>query len=200
MNRQIVAVFLQEGSKFITELIKNRSPKRAVAIEKRSALVAVAVDEPQEEIAEGNKASSIEAGCVPCAIGHLGTCTGVLNEAMRFAKKDGASSIDVIDRVNICLDELNALERVDLRSELIVNLSPWEKDLANDALIASRNMRHDLEAFSGTSDLERVTAKAQRTRQEIGRVWFQQRLANMSPEEKRKIAEKAIEKMEEVSK
>ena len=111
-----------------------------------------------------------------CAIGHFGTCSGLLNEAMRFANKDGISSSEVIDRVNICLDELNALERVDLRPQLIINLPPWEKDLANKALVESRSTRHGLEKISTVEDLEKVTAETQEARQDIGRTWFKQKI------------------------
>jgi len=155
------------------------------------------VDGQPEEIIEAAKASSIEAGCVPCAIGHFGTCSGLLNEAMRFAKKDGISSDEVIDRVNICLDELNAMERIDLRPELVLNLPLWEKELADKALIASRNTRHGLEGLTDINDLEKVAAITQNTRNEVGRGWFKQRLANMTPEEKKRVAEKTIEKMGE---
>ena len=47
------------------------------------------------------EATKIETGCVPCAIGHLGTCSGLLNEAIRFAGKDGMDSEEVIDRVGL---------------------------------------------------------------------------------------------------
>ena len=191
MNRQIVAVILQEGGKFITELIKTRSFKRVTVTGPQTVMVG-----EQQDITEADKASSIEAGCVPCAIGHLGTCSGLLNEAMRFAKKEGIASSEVINRVNICMDELNALERVDLRSELTLNLPPWEKELADKALVASRSTRHGLEGLTGVADLEKITAITQSTRQEIGRAWFKERLARMSPEEKRNITEKAIEKLE----
>ena len=191
MNREIVAMCLQWGGQFITALIKNRSPKQP---EPRVS----AVDLEEYPWIEDNKVKeSIEAGCIPCAIGHVGTCSGVLNEAMRFAKKDGMNHHEVIDRVNMCLDELNAMERIDLRPELTVNLSPWEKELADKALVASRSIRHGLEGLSSVADLERMAAITQSTRQEVGRAWFKNRLANMSPEEKKKIAEKAMEKLEE---
>jgi len=125
-----------------------------------------------------NKAQAIATGCVPCSIGHLATCSGLLNEAMRFAKKDGIASEEVLDRLNMCLDELNALERVDLRSELIVNLPGWEKELANKALTCSRDLRHKLEGLSGVDDLEQVVATTQTTRNDIGRQWYQYRLTN----------------------
>lgn len=131
-----------------------------------------------------------------CAIGHFGTCSGLLNEAMRFAKKDGVGSSEVIDRVNMCLDELNAMERVDLRPELITDLPDWEKELANRALTASRATRHGLEGLTTGNDLEKVAASTQTARTQIGRGWFKERLARMPKEEKEKLAEKAIEKLE----
>lgn len=187
MNKQIIALVFQEGGKLLSELIRNR-PRRATVVE----------SQPPAETSETaeNQATSIEQGCVPCAIGHFGTCTGLLNEAMRFAKKDGIESAEVIDRVNICLDELNAMERVDLRPELITDLPEWEKELANEALVESRATRHGLEGISTVGDLENVAANTQSARQKIGRTWFQRRLKTMSKEEKGEIAEKAIEKIE----
>jgi len=155
------------------------------------------VDGQPEEIIEADKASSIEAGCVPCAIGHFGTCSGLLNEAMRFAKKEGIGSGEVIDRVNMCLDELNAMERIDLRPELVLNLPPWEKELADKALVASRSTRHGLEGMTSVNDLEKVAATTQNARNEVGRSWFKERLARMPEAKKEEIVRKAIEKMEE---
>lgn len=192
MNREIVAVILQEGGKFITELIKTRSFKRVTVTGPQTVIVG-----EHQEIAEADKASSIEAGCVPCAIGHLGTCSGSMAEALRFGRKEGIASNEVISRINLCLDELNIMERIDLRPELIANLPKWERELANKALSESRSARHRLEGISTTDDLEQVAADIQSARQSIGKDWFKQRLANMSPEEKKRVAEKAIEKMEE---
>ena len=197
MDRQTIAMICQEGGKFITELIRTRPFKRHETV-----LPAIVEEQPpkvieEAAITEEEKASSIEAGCVPCAIGHFGTCSGVTNEAVRFAKKDGVGSSEVIDRVNMCLDELNAMERVDLRPEMIVDLPAWEKDLANQALIASRSARHDLEGLNSVDGLERAAANIQTVRTEIGRRWFKERLARMPKEEKERLAEKAIEKLEE---
>ena len=93
MNMQIVAIIFQEGGKVLSELIRNRSPKRRMVVETTTIKEAERAGETTED---SSKASSIEAGCIPCAIGHLGTCSGLLNEAMRFAKKDGVESTEVI--------------------------------------------------------------------------------------------------------
>lgn len=198
MNTTIVAIIFQEGGKLITELIRTRRHKREAPIQEpmleypaEPNYEAIAQTTPKE-----NKATSVESGCVPCSIGHLGTCSGLLNEAVRFARKDGIASSEVIDRVNICTDELNALERVDLRPEMITNLPAWEKKLAEQALNESRAIRHKLESLSTFEELEKVAASTQSTRQHIGREWFQQRLSKMPKEEKTELIEKTLEKLE----
>lgn len=198
MNPHIVAIVFQEGGRLITELIRNRPPKRMTVIEHRPATV---VEEPEESFEtatrEEEKASSIEAGCVPCSLGHLSVCSGIINEAMRFARSDGMDSNEVIDRVGHCLQELNALEREDLTPEMIIGLPSWEKELAVEALETSRATRHLLEGITTTDELEKVAAKTQTAYTQINRRWFKKRLAKMPKEEKARLAEKAIEKLEE---
>ncbi len=201
MRAEIVAIIFNEGGKILSALLRNRPQERPPTVEYLSATVSQETQETIEQprIEEG-KATSIATGCVPCALGHLGPCTGLLNEAMRFARKEGIESNEVIDRVNICMDELNALERVDLRPELTLTLPPWEKELADKALTKSREIRHALEGISTVDDLERVAAITQTTRQEIGREWFSRRLSKVSRGEKVKVIEKTIEKLKQEDK
>jgi len=194
---------------FLAEVIASRKPRVDVTLPtvedlraQVSEIYESASQETQGELesaevvtpAPSEQATGIATGCVPCSIGHLGTCSGLLNEAMRFARKDGVESDEVINRANMCLDELNALERVDLRPELIVGLPDWEKTLAEKALDLSRSLRHDLEGLSTVQELEAVAARTQGTRQEIGSGWFRERLSRMTPEQKviveRKIQER----------
>ena len=135
------------------------------------------------DIAHEVRNSDVATGCVPCSISHFGTCAGLLNEAMRFARKDGLESNEVIDRINKSLDELNALERVDLDSEKIYNLPPGDKEIAVKALNASRATRHSLESLTTVDDLESVTADVQTIRRDIGRDWYRYRLSQL-PREK----------------
>lgn len=196
----------RDNTKALEEFIdkQNKSPagkSASTTIQEPPRAPETQIEAPSKEkpmiTTQEEKASSIEAGCIPCAIGHFGTCSGLLNEAVRFAKKDGVGSSEVIDRVNMCLDELNAMERVDLRPEMIIDLPDWEKELANRSLTASRSTRHGLEGLTTGDDLEKVAANTQKARAEIGRKWFKERLARMPKEEKAKLAEKAIEKLEE---
>ena len=135
-----------------------------------------------------------------CAMGHFGTCTGILNESLRFAHgQEGMASPEVIDRVNMCMDELNAMERVDLRPEMTVQLTGWEKELAERALTESRGIRHALEGIQDVNSLEKVAAQTQTTRKEIGRTWFQNKLQNMSPDDKDEIKRRVMAKIEEMA-
>jgi len=132
MDRQILAIVIQEGGKLLSEVLRNRPRKYTVETTEPAEQAPSEITQEKTEGTQG-KASEIATGCVPCAIGHFGTCSGLLNEAMRFAKSEGIESSEVIDRVNMCLDELNSMERVDLRPEMIAELPEWEKELANRA-------------------------------------------------------------------
>lgn len=198
MKTELVAVIFREGGKFISDFLRSRPAKSPKAIDYKFPETPPSGLEEQPSISPPSEivASTIETGCVPCAIGHFGTCTGILNESMRFARSDGMATNQVIDRVSHCLQELNALEREDLTSEKIVDLPEWEKDLAIEALEASRKTRHSLEGISTVDELERVVADTQTASTTISRKWFKQRLAKMPKEEKAQFAEKAIEKLE----
>jgi len=140
------------------------------------------------------KATGVATGCIPCSVNHLSTCSGLLNEGMRFARSDGVQSEEVIERISMCMDELNSLERVDLRPEMIHNLPDWEKTLAEKALDFSRSLRHDLEQVSDISTLEEISARTQTTRNEIGKSWFQERFKRMTPAQQKSIEQKLNER------
>ncbi len=134
-----------------------------------------------------------------CAIGHMGTCSGVINEAVRFARDEGMVSDNVINRVGICLDELNSMERVDLRPEMLQQLEPWEKALAEDVLIASRKMRHSLEAMNDINSLEKVAAETQSTRQDVWRKYIKQKMNTLTPDEQAMVEARLRAKLAELA-
>lgn len=143
------------------------------------------------------KSQKITTGCVPCAIGHLGTCSGLLNEAVRFSG-DGLDSEEVVDRVGMCLDELNTMERVDLRPEMTSTLADWEKELVDDVLKASRSTRHSLEGMDNQAALEKAAATVQTLRTRIWREWIKRRMANFTPEDTAAIQERVAARMAEL--
>ncbi len=156
------------------------------------------VEREQSEVT-AERATSIPTGCVPCAIGHLGTGSGLLNEAMRFAGKDGMTSVEVIDRVGMCLDELNAMERVDLRPEMVVNLPDWERKLVDQVLVASRETRHRLEAMESVESLEKCAATLQETRAGIWRDYVKNKAANLTPDEISEVQRRLLAKFQELT-
>ncbi len=126
-------------------------------------------------------ATSIKRGCIPCSMGHFLTCTGLLNEAMRFARKEGLGSDQVLEDTMMCVQELNAMERVDLRPEKIAALPPWEKELALKALDLSKETRLGLESMQTADDLERIAANLQPHQMEIVKEWTRKKLAMVTP-------------------
>lgn len=213
MRPEIVGIIVQEGGKVVSSLVKAphrhtvsqpqvETPEEAFERIYGSKKVEPAVPSGESPVKIEQKTENIATACIPCAIGHYGTCSGLLNEAMRFAQKDGVSSGEVIDRMNMCLDELNAMERVDLRPERIADLPEWENKLANKALNNSRSLRHGLESLGNAGDLEKLAARTQTTRNDIGREWFKQKLGSKGitedkPEEmKAAAAQRAAEEVE----
>jgi len=205
-NINVVAMLVQEGGKLLSEFLRIRQFSshsktalleidKAYKIPSPTQTIETSVSSSVSSETSPSKATAVETGCVPCSLGHIGTCSGVLNEAMRFARKDGMN-VEVVDRINICLDELNAMERVDLRPQMIENLPGWEKELATETLNESRAIRHKLESVKTVEDLEHLAAKTQEIRNKVGRKWFGAKMdamPNMTPEIKAKVESKLDE-------
>lgn len=197
MNTQIVAVLISEGSKLLGQWFRNR-PIEIKAVS-RTAEAPISPEIPEKSSVNfEKKAAEVATGCLPCSIGHLGTCSGLLNEAVRFAKSDGIDADEVIDRVGMCLDELNAMERVDLRPELVANLPEWEKELVDEVLVASRATRHALEELGTVDSLEETAASTQGLRTHIWRAWIKSKMKHLTPEEQIKIQQRVAEKLGEL--
>lgn len=192
MDREILSIILVESSKLISQYLRSRPVSLS---QPESGLETLTL---KTTPADNRQATLAATGCLPCSIGHLGTCSGLLNEAMRFARSDGMTSPEVTTRMNQCLDELNSLERVDLRPELITDLPKWQKDLAEKALVASRNTRHGLENLVTVAELETVAASTQKIRNEIGSAYLTTRIRQMNPQEQAELKARVIEKAKEI--
>lgn len=119
--------------------------------------------------------SDVATACVSCAIGHFSTSAGVLNEAFRF-RSEGLTSPQVLDRIAKAIEEQNALERVDLTPEKMQSLQDWERDLAEEALTKSRELRHSLESIQSVGELERLAADTEEFYKHLNREWTTKRL------------------------
>lgn len=221
MNSNVLAVLIQTGGQLLSQHLQNRqvhiqSPENTInefmqesdarmapfiapipentVIQIEPRIIAPAVID-SEEVFDG-QAEEIPTGCVPCSIGHLGTCAGLLNEAVRFAD-NGMADREVTKRALMCLQELNTMERVDLRSQMISQLHGEERELAEQALKVSRDARHSIEGMRTREDLVQAAAKLSTRQMDIGTRWFDLKLNSLSPEDQEEVRAKIRDKMRE---
>jgi hypothetical protein len=121
---------------------------------------------PEYRIEKDISPEKIEQGvsCLPCSRDHISTASAVLNEALRFARKEGVGHVEVQRRIGMALDELNAMERIDLAAESIERLTGREKEVALEAANDSRELRHGITAIKTPDDLQKVSAQASNIR------------------------------------
>lgn len=100
--------------------------------------------------------------CRPCTSDHFATCAGVLEEALRFARADGLENDEVVERVALCAEQMNAWERWDAAPESFEDLAEEDKAFLRQWLPKGRSFRHRLNSIQSMEDLERVAAEAHR--------------------------------------
>ena len=142
-----------------------------------------------ETSAEEEAATEIATACVPCAIGHFSTSSGLLKEAVRF-KGEGIASNEIVDRIASSLSEQNALEREDLSPEKILQLPQWERAIAEEALTQSRQLRHKLENIQTIEELEQVSADTKRYYIKLTRQWYKGRFGKLGAEKAEAIVQR----------
>jgi len=138
----------------------------------------------------------VKSACVPCSISHISTSSTLLNEAVRF-KKDGLTSPQILDDIAGAISELNALERIDLTPAKIESLPDWEKEMAENALEKSREIRHRLEAVQTVDELQTIAAETENFYKYLNREWASKRLKDC-PTCQIKASEEAESEPEEV--
>lgn len=153
-----------------------------------------AEDAPREviQIEAEPERQGIGVACIPCTVSHIATCGGLLNEAVRFARTDIASD-EVGQRIDQCLAEIAAAERVDLAPENVVSLPEAEKGIAHDAAKRLRDIRHILEWYETPDQLEQAAAEMSKLQHDTGKAWRQARLSRLSPEQQEQLIETAKE-------
>ena len=98
--------------------------------------------------------------CIPCSIDHTATVCGVLNESLRFARREGISNSEVQVRIAKAEEELNTMERLDLDAKEIAKLPKHQKGLVSWLAQQSKDLRDRLKDINTLEDLESVTADA----------------------------------------
>lgn len=199
MSPDIRSILLEEGSKMVTQLVK--APRHKVESQSQVETPEDALERiygskkadsgvPSGELPISEPKADVASACLPCSLGHFSVSTGMLNEAVRF-KVEGITSNEVLDRIAKTLEELNALERVDLSPDKIEVLPPWEKDLAYKVLLKSRELRHRVESIKSMADLESIAAETDRFYKRLNSEWFKQKLGSKG------ITEAKLEKMKQ---
>jgi len=126
----------------------------------------------QDETTPSQRAISTGTACLPCSRDHLSVTSSSLSEGIRFARDKGVKNPEVIRRIRIALDELNAMERIDLAPDETAKLKGAEKDLADWTLKQSRELRHAITAIRDVETMEQAAARASGITEEfMGRLW-----------------------------
>ena len=122
---------------------------------------------------------TIERGtaCIPCSRDHISTVSSVLGESVRFARSKGIKDPEVVRRMRIALDELNAMERIDLAPDVVATLAGTDKTLASWVLNQSRDLRHSITAIKDVDSLEKAAGDAA-----LAADTFMSQLLNYEPE------------------
>lgn len=150
---------------------------------------------PQSEYAGTSQISAAGKACIPCGNDHFSTVSGDLSEAKRFALDNKTlDHPEIIMRIAHAEDELNSFERIDGAPGKVVKLPPEEKEMMDEMLIASREVRHALKELnkgSSLGDLEKVGALAEEKRNHFRTRLFRMQMARLTPEQRSEVEEKA---------
>jgi hypothetical protein len=93
-----------------------------------------------------------------------------------MAHRNGLDDPEVQRRIMACSDQLNAMEREDLRVENLARLSPEEKKIALYAQNKSAEIRHQLNSLRSVEDLENVALNIKQARYKVGSGYLKLRL------------------------
>jgi len=224
MDDILIATIISEGGKILSEIIRSNKASKVKPLEIQYPEIPDALPGFTEggsgaprlisssvKVLEGPRPKEVDyapvqsmtgekvaTSCVGCAIGHLATVSGLLKECVRFVG-EGMASPNIVDRLNTCLDELNAMERVDLLPNKIAELPEWERQLAHRALEVSRETRHFIEAgVNNPDEFEKMAAHLINERQAIGSAWLQQKLRALSKDDKEEIQRRVMAKIQTI--
>lgn len=133
-----------------------------------------------------------------CTNSHLLTCRGLLDEAHRMSH-DGLTT-DSMERVDQCLGEIAAAERIDLAPANIAKLPTDEQEIARHAAKEMRNIRHDLEGLSDPRVLESAAARTTELQKHVSKEYVKVRLSKMGPAARAEFDKRLREKIDQVDK
>jgi len=175
---------------FAATMTAPQTAREAPPEQKPTATIIPPEPEPvPQPLPEENPREKIATGCLPCAVGHFSTSSGLLKEAVRF-KGEGMTSNEILDRIAGVLEEQNALEREDLSPEKIQGLPEWERPIAEEALTRSRELRHRLEGIESVDGLEQAAVDTKRYYIKLNRQWYRGRFGHLGTKKAEAIAQR----------
>lgn len=202
MDSKLLAALIQQGGHLVSALVKMRPvqsqppelpelTEESEEIPEKSAK-SEQIPEPQAKTETSQEkqdksqdipavSENIATACVPCAIGHYSGASRLLHEALRF-KDEGMESEQIADDIAGAIGELNAMERVDLTPGRLAQTPKWEKEIAEDALRRSRQIRHQLEKVTSIAELEQIAADTENYYKLLHRQWYKGRFQHLEPE------------------
>lgn len=149
---------------FGLNIMKGQTPMEAAM----SAAVSEQVDvEDSDEGAYSGTSQLSAAGraCIPCGNDHFSTVSGLMAEAIRFARATGLADPEVVKRISMAEDELNAFERVDAAPDKVAALPEKERRIITAMTQDSRNIRHRLSDLQSPDDLLQLAADVKKMRE-----------------------------------
>jgi len=134
----------------------------------------------------------VATSCMACSRSHLTTISGALDEALRFARKDGVDSDESMRRIDAAEREINIMERIDLSPESIQNSPREEQEFIEPFMQKIRELRQNIGQIKSVQELERTAAQAIEVSRE-----FKQALMRMEKPSIVKATEYHISSVEE---
>jgi hypothetical protein len=157
-------------AKLRAELLPSPSPQGAKLTAERVPTSIVRYISPNPGTREKGTA------CLPCSKWHFSGAAQNLEEALRFARKEGMNHPEVLTRVQQAGNELVGLERGDLTPEKLDLLEPGQRQVAEWGLQKVRELRHELDGLDqsqNVADLERAAVISQKVATEFHRRYWE---------------------------
>jgi len=149
---------------FGLNIIKGRNPMEA-AMAAIEAAPAQSINQREEGYSGTSQLSAAGRACIPCGNDHFSTVSGLLAEAMRFARTSGLADPEVVKRISLAEDELNAFERVDAAPDKVAALPDEEREMITAMSQDSRKIRHRLSDLQSPDDLLQLASDVKKMRE-----------------------------------
>ncbi len=167
------------SEEFSLNLLNGKKPVDAAVAAMNGPAPAPAADISESPHAGTSQLSAAGRACIPCGNDHFSTVSGLLAEAMRFARTSGIADPEVVKRISLAEDELNAFERVDAAPDKIAALPGEERDIISAMTQDSREIRHRLSDLKSPDDLLQLAADVKKMREEYRMQVFGLQLAHI---------------------